>query len=140
LKGFRKSWSDTATQRVENCLTDFVATLPFLAKAIKFVNEEHERQRKQCQEEQRLREEQHRIQAEYDRKAKVADQILEFWNRSRNLQELANAMNGRIETSAIDDAEKAKLREISSWIARHAEKNDPFADFEWILEEFYDSP
>lgn len=120
-------------------MTDFVGTLPYLAKAVKIVNEEAERERQRWQEERRLEEERRRINAEYDRKAKIVDQILEFWNRSKEFQELANVMNARIESSTIDETEKAKLREVSSWIARHAENSDPFADFEWIVDAFLNS-
>lgn len=55
LRRVRKSWSDGKTRRVEVSLSDCVAVLPHLAKAIKLVEEEAERRRMQWQEEAKTR-------------------------------------------------------------------------------------
>lgn len=140
LRHVRKSWSDGKARRVEDSLNDCVAVLPHLAKAIKLVKEEAERQRMQWQEEEKRREEHRRRQEEYDRKSKVADQFLEFWNRSKTFRELANSINENLENSPLGDKEKTEVRKISRWIARHAENNNPLMHFDWMIRKFNDSP
>ncbi|MGA8222507.1 MAG: hypothetical protein WB780_12705 [Candidatus Acidiferrales bacterium] len=139
LKHIRKSWGDGSTQRLEDCLADFVSILPHLAKALKAVAEEAERKQKQWQEEQSRREEARRQQEEYDRKSKVVDQFLDYWNRSKAFHELARSIDAKLEDSAIPENERAELREISAWISRHAENCNPIAHFDWMIRKFNES-
>jgi hypothetical protein len=121
-------------------LTDCVALLPHLAKAIKLVEEEAERKRIQWQQEAKRREEQRRRQEEYDRKSKVAEQFLEAWSESKAFHELAGSISEKMENTAIQDKEKEELRRISDWIARHADNINPLAHLEWMIRKFNDSP
>jgi hypothetical protein len=139
LKHIRKSWGDGSTQRLEDCLADFVAILPYLAKALKALAEEAERKRKQFQEEQKRREEERRRQEEYDRKSKVVDQFLDYWNRSKAFYELASSIDAKLEDSALPDNERTALREISAWISRHAKNCNPIAHFDWMIKKFNES-
>ena len=139
LRNVRKSWSDGKTQRVEDCLSDCVAVLPHLVKAIKVVEEEDRLRHLRWQEEAKQREAQQRRREEYDRKTKIAEQFLTGWRESNAFQELADALNKQIETVTVGDQEKEELRKISSWIARHAENINPVAHFDWMIRKFNES-
>ena len=140
LTNVRKSWSDGKAQRVEDCLSDCVAILPHLVKAIKVVNKERRLQDLRWQEEQKQREARERRREEYDRKTKVAEQFLTGWRESKAFQELADSLNKQMEISTTGDEEKEKLRKISSWIARHAENINPLCHFDWMIRKFNESP
>jgi hypothetical protein len=139
LQSVRKSWSDGRFQRIEKCLSDCVAILPHLTKAIKIVHEENRRRQIQREEEAKRREEAQRRQFEYDRKAKVSEEFLAGWTKSREFHEFANALITKTETSTLDDDVKKELRKISHWLARHAEYLDPLTDFKWMIKKFKNS-
>ena len=140
LTNVRKSWRDGKTQRVEDCLSDCVAVLPHLVKAIKLVEEESRLRDLRWQEEAKQREAQQRRREEYDQKTKVAEQFLTGWRESNASHSLADSLNKQIEISTTGDEEKEKLRKISSWIARHAENINPLAHFDWMIRKFNESP
>jgi hypothetical protein len=139
LTNVRKSWSDGKTQRVEDCLSDCVAVLHHLVKAIKVVEEERRLQESRWREEEKQREAQERRREEYDRKTKVAERFLTGWRESNAFHELADSLNKQIEISTMGDEEKEKLRKISSWIARHAENINPLDHFDWMIRKFNES-
>ena len=63
-----------------------------MAKALKRVREEAERERLRIEEDRKQREEERRRQEEYDRKAKVAGEFLRRWNESKAFRHFAAAI------------------------------------------------
>jgi hypothetical protein len=117
-------------------LSDCVAILPHLTKAIKIIAEGRKREQAKREAEAKRREEAERRQREYDRKAKVSEEFLAGWKKSRDFHEFANALITKTETSTLDENVKKELRKISHWVARHAEYVDPLTDFKWMIDKF----
>ena len=140
LRHIRSSWSDGKTRRVENCLGELVAILPHVAKALKLIREENERERLRREEERKQAEEERRRQEEYDRKAKVAGEFLRRWKESKVFRDLAAAIEEKAESSLVQDGQKQEILAIAQWIARHADNMNPLADFDWMIDEFNDPP
>jgi hypothetical protein len=140
LSHFRKSWSDGAIRRLENCLGEFVAVLPHIAKAIRTVNEERARENARRQEEAKQAEENRRKQAEYDRKAKVVAQFLQGWREGKALRAFAAAIKKKLDSSTIEAEQKREMQTITEWITDHADYVDPLTDFDWMVEEFKNPP
>ncbi len=136
LRHIRKSWSDGKMRRVEKCLGDMLALLPHLAKSLRLVREEDERERLRREEEAKRAEEERRRREEYERKAKVAAEFLKEWNASRGFRELAAALTESTQNAALEDAQKQEMLGIAEWIARHAENLDPLKHFEWMIKNF----
>ncbi len=110
---FRRSWRDGKTRSVENCLSDCVAVLPYVARAMKFIYQERESKRKQEEAEEKRAEDLRRKRDEYNQKAKVAEQFVEKWTKSKAFNDLAGAISGMVENSELHDEQKKKLRMIS---------------------------
>jgi hypothetical protein len=140
LRHVRSSWGDGKTRRVENCLEDLVAILPHLAKALKLVREENERECLRREEERKREEEERQSQEEYDRKAKVVGEFLRRWNESKAFRDFAAAIQDGVDKSPVQDGHKQEVLEIAKWIAHHAENLNPLADFESMIDEFNDPP
>lgn len=136
LSHVRKSWSDGKIRRVEKCLGDMVAVLPHLAKSLRLVREENERERLRRQEEEKRAEEERRRREEYERKAKVAAEFLKEWNASRSFRELAAALTESTQNAPVDDAQKQEILGIAQWTARHADNVDPLKHFRWMIGNF----
>jgi hypothetical protein len=140
LSHIRSSWSDGKTRRVENCLGELVATLPHVAKALKLIREENERERIRREEERKQAEEQRRRQEKYDRKAKVVGEFLRTWTESKAFDELAAAIREKADSLPVQDVQKGEILAIAEWISEHADHLNPLADFEWMIDEFKDPP
>jgi hypothetical protein len=140
LRHVRSSWGDGKTRRLENCLGELVAILPHLAKALKLVREENERDRLRREEERKQREEEHERQEEYDRKAKVAGEFLQRWRDSKAFRGLAVAIKEKAESSPAQDSQKREILALAQWIAQHANNLNPLDDFDWMIDEFNDPP
>jgi hypothetical protein len=136
IKSIRSSWSDGKRGRVEKHLGELVATLPHLAEAIKRIREENERERLRREEEQRQMEERRRRQEEYDRRSKVVGEFLRAWKESQAFRDLAVAIEGKVESVAMEDGQKQEILTIAQWIARHAENINPLGRLEWMIKEF----
>jgi hypothetical protein len=139
LRSVRKSWSDGRFQRIEKCLSDCVAILPHLTKAIKIVEEEDKREQARREEEAKRHEEAQRRQLDYDRRTKVSEEFLAGWKKNHEFHEFASALITKTETSKLDGNVKKELRKISRWIARHAEYLDPLTDFKWMIDKIKNS-
>lgn len=111
-----------------------------LAKALKRVREEAERERLRIEEDRKQREEERRRQEEYDRKAKVAGEFLRRWNESKAFRHFAAAIEREAQQSSVQDERKQEILKIAKWIAVHAENLNPLGDFEWMIDEFHDPP
>lgn len=140
LSHFRKSWSDGATRRLENCLGEFIAVLPHIAKAVRAVKEQRARENARRQEEAKQAEENRRKQAEYDRKAKVVAQFLQGWRDGKALRAFSVAIKKMLDNSTIDAEQKSEMQTIAEWITHHADFVDPLTDFDWMVEEFKNPP
>jgi hypothetical protein len=140
LSHVRSSWSDSKTRRLEDCLGELVAILPHVAKALKLVREDNERERLGREEEQRRAEEERGRQEEYDRKAKVVGGFLRRWKESKAFRDLAVAIEEEAEISPVQDGQKQEILAIAQWIARHADNVNPLADFECMIDEFKEPP
>ncbi|MBZ5700405.1 MAG: RWP-RK domain-containing protein [Acidobacteriia bacterium] len=140
LRHIRSSWSDGKTRRGENCLGELVAILPHVAKALKLIREENERERLRREEERKQAEEERRRQEEYDRKAKAVGEFLRRWKESKAFRDLAAAIEEKAESSPVRDGQKQEILAIAQWIAQHADNMNPLADFGWMIDEFNDPP
>jgi hypothetical protein len=140
LTHVRKSWSDAKRQTVESCLGAFVAKLVPIAKAIKLVREERERERLRRIEEEKRPEEQRIRREKYNRRSQVVTKFLQGWQQSENLRLLAAAINKQLEDSTPDNDEKQMIREIAEWISTHADDTDPLLHFNWMIRQFNDPP
>lgn len=136
LSHVRKSWSDGKTRRVEKCLGDMVAVLPHIAKSLKLVREQTERERLRREEEEKRAEEARRRREEYERKAKVVAEFLKNWSESRRLRELAAAVAKSTETTDLDVDQKKGILEIAQWIVHHADNVDPLKRSDWMIKTF----
>jgi hypothetical protein len=125
---------------VENCLGELVAILPHLAKALKLVREENERERLRREEERKRQEEERQRQEEYDRKAKVVGKFLRRWNESNAFRDFAAAIQDGVDKSPAQNGQKQEVLEIAKWIAHHAKNLNPLEDFESMIDEFNDPP
>lgn len=140
LRHIRSSWSDGKTRRVENCLGEVVAMLPHVARALRLIREENERERLREQEERKQAEEARRKQEEYDRKAKVVNQFLQGWKDGAAFRDLADAVRRKVEASSVRDDQRQEMLAIANWIAHHADYIDPLTDFDWMIDQFNDPP
>jgi len=138
LSRLRKSWRDGKTRRIEDCLSDFVAILPHVAKLEKIVKENREREEMKRREEQKQAEDLTRKREEYARKEKVADRFLDLWRKSKAFTDLADSINKALETSTATEEQETEIRKISDWIAKHALNLDPLTDFDWMIRQFKD--
>jgi hypothetical protein len=139
IQNFRKTWREGTTRNVEDCLSDFLSVLPYLAKAMEFVDQERKLRLQQQQEREKRAEEMRVKREEYRRKTKIAEQFLEDWSKSKAFNALADAITGVIETSQLQVEQQEKLKIISNWIARHAENINPLAQIDSIILKFNES-
>ena len=139
IQNFRRTWRDGTTRNVENCLSDFLGVLPYLAKAMEFVDQEQKLRRQEQQEREKRAEELRVKREEYRRKTKIAEEFLENWCKSKAFSELAGVIRGVIETSQLQGEQQEKLTIISNWIARHAENINPLAQIDSIIVKFHES-
>lgn len=113
-----------------------VAVLPHIAKSLKLVREETERERLRREEEEKRAEEARRRREEYERKAKVVAEFLKNWSESRRLRELAAAVAKSTETTDLDVDQKKGILEIAQWIVHHADNVDPLKRSDWMIKTF----
>lgn len=136
LRHIRTAWADGKTRRVENCLGEALAILPHLAKALREVREDHERERLREEEERRQAEKRRAERAEYDRKAKITTQFLRGWKDSKALHKFAVAIEELAGKSSRDE-QKKELLEMAKWIGTHADYVDPLTDLNWMTNQFF---
>ena len=136
LSHARKSWGDGKTRRVEKFLGDMVAVLPHIAKSLKLVREENERERLRRQEEEKAAEHARMRREDYERKAKVAAEFLKDWNASENFRKFAAAIADSVQGASVEDAQKQEILEIAQWISRHADNVDPLRHHSWMIDNF----
>jgi len=85
--GFRASWNDGKKQRVEDCLTDFVAYLPLVAEKLKKCREACELRAAVERERARIREEAEEYWQEEERRRKELLVRLERWRLARDIRD-----------------------------------------------------
>lgn len=140
LSHTRKSWTDSERRHIENCLSEFVAMLPHLAKSLKLVREDNERKRLQQEQEAKRAEENRRKREEYQRRATVVEQFLTNWKQSNACREFAAAMEQKKSSASATDDQKQRMSEISQWIVRHADNIDPLNHVDWMVKQFNEPP
>jgi hypothetical protein len=132
----RKFWGDAKTQQLESFLGDFIVTLPRIAAAIKFRNEERERQHQQWQEQQKRAEDERRRQAEYGRKIQVVGKLAAAWREVSLLREFAQVLKQGSRSPVVPVEQKLVALRVVDWTERLANSLDPLIDIAWVIRQF----
>lgn len=123
--GYRKSWTDGKTQRVEDCLNDFMVGLveaTVVKRAERTERAERERQRAEERERERVaalaedRENRRRKQLETD---------ADYWTRARGIREFANAAEETARVRASDGLIPTVIVDWLAWARAVADEIDP---------------
>jgi hypothetical protein len=135
-RNIRKSWGDAKTQRLENCLGDFIVALPGVAAAIKFHSEERERQHQLWLDQQRHAEEERRRQAEYKRKLEVVSKLAQDLREANLMRDFVDALKKGARSPAVSVEHKLGVVRIIDWAERHANSLDPLIDLDAMIRQF----
>lgn len=120
-RGNRQSWGDAKTQRVEDCLDDFMCGLILSAEGKRLEKIEFDRRAQLWREEEQRRQELARLQAleaqrVHDLKSRLAD-----WQRAQTVRQFADAVETRVHTSDRDANTDAEVTRWLAWARNYAD-------------------
>jgi hypothetical protein len=138
--GIRHTWSDGKKNVVEDALGHFIASLPLAPKALKQKREEQAVWHRQWEEERKREVEQAARRAEYERRAKVVEELARSWDQSKSLRGFAEKLSSQAEQSDIPEDQRKEIRGMAEWAMRHAAFVDPFTDPERMILRFKTPP
>ncbi|HEX8271530.1 MAG TPA: hypothetical protein VF615_02695 [Longimicrobiaceae bacterium] len=123
--GLRQRWADGKSQRVEECLNDFILGLIGAARAVRanrLRREERERERQEAQlrwaEEQRLR-------LEEEARIRDLEQQAAAWEKSRHLREYLNAVVEAVTDRGRRIEPDSEMERWLHWARSYADRIDP---------------
>ena len=125
--GERKSWGDTETRRLEDCLNKFILGLLRAARGSKRARLEAERREREWEEERRrqLEAEERRIREEA--RIKEFDSMLAAWARCRAIRDFVDAVEERAAGMRIEITPESELFAWLSWARKRADAMDPLS-------------
>jgi hypothetical protein len=136
LKTLRKSWSDGKYRRLEDCFGAFIQNLPPAAQAIKLDREDTERTRRKSAEEQKRPEEGRLRQAEFLRKVKHVNRLIEEWDRSSQLTEFASELRTSSDSQGLNEEGQNELRVMADWTEHYGAALNLLTRLTDVLKEF----
>jgi hypothetical protein len=123
--GVRRTWSDGAKQRLEECLHDFIVGLVAAAEALRtqrLKREEDERKR-QAEAERRAAAE--RVQQREEARIRAMRNSLEQWQAAATLRRYAIDARTAAHASGLLETESAMSRYLA-WLDEYIDRIDPF--------------
>jgi hypothetical protein len=124
--GVRRTWRDGKSQRVENCLGNFIVHLEATAKAIKEQRNREERRRQEWAEQQRKWEEERQRRWEEERRIKELREQLERWRLTRDVRAYVEEI--RASAQAVHGGLSPELEQKLSWALAWADRVDPIPE------------
>jgi hypothetical protein len=136
----RHSWSDGKRRRIEKCLGHFLVTLPLIAQTLKIEREERARRQREWEEQRKCEEEARQRREEYNRKAKVMEELARDWHEAGRLRDYAEAIKAAAESPDTPEEQKPDLAAMADFALRHANYLDPITDRKWMIDSFKNPP
>lgn len=134
--------SDSKTHRLEDCLSDFVLAVKFVAEQTKRRKEEHERQRREWAEREKRAQEERVQQAEAARRVEFITKLAHSWQESRLLRDFMKSLTQASQKLELAEEQQRDFQCMVAWVTSYADSVDPIRWLlPWILERFAsDSP
>lgn len=123
--GVRRKFADGKTQTIERMLNSVLEGLVVCAATIKAVREDTERCKREWEEAERKRLEQHRRDALERKWVEALSKDLERWMERKRVLEYVAMVEGKLEAVEYEDPEV--VREWIKWATDYANRLDPLA-------------
>ena len=123
--GSKSKWSDGKRQRVEDKLNDFMITVVSIADSELRWQEERVIRERQRQEEELLRWERERRQAEEKNRGKDLAQLAGRWREVGLLREFIDAVRAQLDRLADGRVPDSQTHRWLQWAVAHADQLDP---------------
>ena len=135
-----RSWSDGKRRKLDTCLGETLVACKKMAEAIKQERVDRAEAERLRREEEKRRIEESIRKAEYDRKAKAVNSLVQQWQESKLLRAFTAALQSTATEAQLSDETKKQLETMIEWSARHADYVDPLTDLKWTLGQFKNPP
>lgn len=129
--GHRKSWGDTETRRLEDCLNKFIAGLVNAAEGSKRVREEDEKREREWQERERIWREEEERKTREENRIKELDSLVSAWTKCDRIRKFIRAVETNAEGTNIPVTAGSNLDLWLSWARKRADSIDPLLN--WTL-------
>ena len=123
----RRRWKDTRTQRLENCLNDFVRNLLMTAESLRAEREERARRDRHWEEEADRRRRAEEARQREEARVKLLRSEVERWSFARSVREYVADPRARMDVAKYQMNIEGGIpfEEWLTWAAAYADRIDP---------------
>jgi hypothetical protein len=130
-RGDRKSWGDSETRRIEDCLNGFIIGLARAAQGSKRERTEQDEREREWAERERRRHEEWEFRFREEERVKELDSAMAAWTKCASIRQFARAVETAFEARQGPIALDSDLGLWLSWARKRADSMDPL--LRWSL-------